>query len=64
MAIYSSLDFLNYFFIARTAPILYLKCTALTICTVSKHPCDLINFSCDTAMILMFWLKERYTLTE
>lgn len=60
MAIYSSLDFLNYFFTARTAPIFNLKCTVLTICTVSKHSCDLVNFLCKAAMIFMIYLKEYH----
>ena len=64
MAIYSSLDFFNYFFTARTAPIFNLKCTALTICTVSKYSCDLINCSYKTAMIFTIYLKEHYTLTK
>lgn len=57
MAIYSSLDFLNYFFTARTAPIFNLKCTVLTICTVSKHSYDLVNFLCKAAMIFYDLLK-------
>lgn len=57
MAIYSSLDFLNHFFTTRTAPIFNLKCTALTICTVSKHLCDLINFSYSMAMIFYDLVK-------
>lgn len=63
MAIYSSPDFLSYFFTARTAPIFNLKCTVPTICTVSKHSCDLVNFLCEAAVIFMIYLKKDHTVT-